>query len=617
LKLKDSLKKAFDSILERNSSSGNVIANSTQLSTNSLVFQGVYSSDKWSGELVAYPVTDTGLSLTPRWKSSDAGKIPGWNARRIFYGSDTLPFTGKEFLWGQLSDTEKSLASGIGTEAGLQYVRGNQTQEIKNGGIYRDRTGTNVLGDIVHSSPFYVADSNTVFVGANDGMLHAFDADTGGEHFSYIPRALIPKVKALTVPSYNENHQYFVDGDIVVSAVAQTGRNYLVASMGRGAKGLFGLDVTNPSSFAASNVKWEYTDPADADLGHMLGAPLIAQMKNGAWAVIVSNGYNSTNEGAALYIFDLASGDLIKKIDTGASNRGNNGLAAPGLKLDSSGKVEAIYAGDLRGNVWKFDVSDGAPSAWGLAFSGVPFFQARDASMPSLPQPITAPITGIDNTVVGNPNFGKWFIHFGTGSYFKAGDPSSTTQQSWYGLIDSGAPIADHTNLVRRTFSVATTFNGKRVRSLSAPGDGDMDSKSGFFIDLPESGERIVFASTYGVTSQPIILASSAVPIIDVCIPGGRGYINIIDPFSGGQLKQANLDINNNGDFTDDVVNGTYFTSFDPEIGIPSQPRIIGTNVITGGTGDPTTGKTISNFNLLGAPVGIRGRQSWREIIVD
>lgn len=619
LKLYDSLRKTFDSILERGSSGGNVIANSTQLATNSLVFQGVYSSAKWSGDLIAYPVTSAGLNFTPQWKSSDQGKIPGWNSRRIFYGSDSLPFSAKEFRWAQLSATEKSLSGGIGSQDVLQYVRGNQAKEIQNGGAYRDRAGTNVLGDIVHSSPFYVSDSDTVFVGVNDGMLHAFSASSGNELFAYMPKAMLAKVKALAVPAYNENHQYFVDGDIAVSAVAQTGRNYLVASMGRGAKGLFGLDVTTPTSFAAADVKWEYTDAADADLGHMLGTPLIAQMKNGVWAVIASNGYNSTNEGAALYVFNLATGALIRKLDTGVTNRGNNGLAAPGLKLDSNGMVEMVYAGDLRGNVWKFDVSDSTPSAWNVAFSGLPFFQARDGG--GVAQPITAPITGIANTVVGDPNNGKWFIHFGTGSYFLAGDPSNISQQSWYGLIDDGSPIADRSNLVSRTFSSATTFSGKKVRSLSSPAANDMASKSGFVIDLPESGERIVSASTYGVTTQPIMLTSSAIPIIDVCVPGGRGYINIIDPFSGGQLAQANLDINGNGDYTDDLANGVYFSSFDADIGIPSQSRIIGTLVATGGTGGET-GKTIDGFNIPEPPGGgglgaIRGRQSWREIIVD
>jgi type IV pilus assembly protein PilY1 len=616
LKLRDSLKKAFDNILERNSSGGNVIANSTQLATNSFIFQGVYSSAKWSGELVAYPVTSAGLNLTPAWKTSDTGKIPAWNSRKIFYGSDVTSFLAKDFSWGNLSSAERALLGN--SEPLLEYLRGNQTNEIQNGGVLRDRAGTNLLGDIVHSSPFYVADTDTVYVGSNDGMLHAFNAANGNELFAYMPKASLPKIAALASPSYNQNHQYFVDGDIAVSALAQTGSNYLVASLGRGGKGLFGLDVTNPAGFTASNVKWEYS--TNDDLGHVLGTPLIAQLKNGVWAVIFGNGYNSVNEGAGLFVLNLATGALISKLDTGSTNRGNNGLAAPGLRLDGNGRVEAVYAGDLRGNVWKFDLSATDPLAWNVAFGGLPFFQAR--TLLGIAQPITAPITGISNTVVGDPNYGKWFIHFGTGSYFQAGDPSITSQQSWYGLIDDGVRIADRSNLVARNFSVTTSFSGKQVRSLSAPVANDMSAKSGFVIDLPVSGERIVSASTYGVTTQPVMLTSSAIPVVDICIPGGRGFINIIDPFSGGQLAQANLDINGNGDYTDDVVGGVYFSSFDADIGIPSQSRIIGRLVATGGTGG-STGKTIDGFIAPGGPGGptgpgaILGRQSWREIIVD
>jgi type IV pilus assembly protein PilY1 len=640
LKLKDSLKKAFDGILARSSSGGNVIANSTQITTNNFVFQGLYDSAKWSGELVAYPVSNVGLNSVPDWKTSDPGKIPAWNSRKLFYGSVSAgTVTGKTLEWASLSTAERSLLGGSTAEPVLRYVMGDQTNEIKNSGTLRDRNGTNVLGDIVHSSPFYVEDNDMVFIGTNGGMLHAFKArntvvpsgsppldDGGKELFAYMPSTMLAKVGALANPAYNENHQYFVDGEIAVSSRAQTTRNYLVGTLGRGGKGLYALDVTTPNAFTASDVKWEFNEvnnSSDLDLGYMLGAPLIAQLQDGRWAVIVSNGYKSTNAGAALYVINLETGALIRKIGTGTAYQGNNGLAAPGLRLDSSGRVASVYAGDLLGNVWKFDLSNNDPLLWRSAYLNgslepVPFFQARDAG--GLIQPITAPITGIANNVAGDPNNGKYFIHFGTGSYFQSGDPSNSAQQTWYGLVDEGVPIVDRSNLVPRTFSTVTTFSGKRVRSLSAAASNDMGSRSGFLIELPESGERIVSASTYGATSQPIMLTSSAIPVIDVCIPGGKGFINVIDPFSGAQLNQPNLDVNGDGDFTNDIVGGIYFSSFDADIGIPSQSRIIGQLVATGGTGG-TTGNTVIGFNIPnppgGGPGAIRGRQSWREIIVD
>jgi type IV pilus assembly protein PilY1 len=641
LKLRDSLKKAFDNILERNSSGGNVIANSTQQVTGTAVFQGLYDSAKWSGDLIAYPVTAAGLDLKPKWKTSDTGKIPAWDSRKIFYGSDNVATPVKPFLWSELSAAEKLQLGN--SELLLRYLRGDQSIEIQNGGVLRDRSGKNVLGDIVHSSPFYVADTDTIYVGANDGMVHAFNASNGVELFAYMPRTMLPRVAALASPAYNENHQYFVDGDIAVSAIAQTGSNLLVGALGRGGKGLFGLDVSNPVGFAASDAIWEYTAATDAmpgngngNIGHILGAPQIAQLKNGVWAVIVGNGYNSTNEGAALYVFDLATGNLIRMLDTGAANRGNNGLAAPGLRLDSAGRVEFAYAGDLKGNVWKFDLTGTSPLAWNVANSGLPFFQATGGT-PVQAQPITAPVTVIANSVAGDSNFGKWFVHFGTGSYFQTGDPTTNNQQSWYGLIDDGAPIANRSNLVSRVFTTSTLFGTRLARSLSASLAGDMSNKAGFVIDLPENGERIVSASTYGFANQPVMLTSSAIPVVDVCVPGGRGYINIIDPFSGGQLAQANLDVNGDGNYANDTAGGAFFSSYDPGIGIPSQSRLIvmgpsgstgtspGILVVTGGTGGDSNGdgvmetvtSTTLNNSLGGSGGIIRGRQSWREIIVD
>jgi type IV pilus assembly protein PilY1 len=131
-------------------------------------------------------------------------------------------------------------------------------------------------------------------VGANDGMLHAFDAKTGEEQFAYIPSSVLPRLKALASPGFDTSHQYFVDGDVSVTSQSQTpGKNVLVAALGRGGKGLFALDVTSPGSFKGQDVLWEQLSDADADLGYMLGRPMVAKMQNGGWAVIVGNGYNS------------------------------------------------------------------------------------------------------------------------------------------------------------------------------------------------------------------------------------------------------------------------------------------------------------------------------------
>jgi type IV pilus assembly protein PilY1 len=614
LKLRESLKKAFDGIVERNGSGGNVIANSTVLSTNALVYQATFNSANWSGNLEAYPVTGTGVATTVQWRASD--KLPLPDSRKITFWSPSLT-TGAagNFTWATMDPADQALLGN--DERILKFIRGDRSGEIQNAtptfnGFLRDRAPNNVLGDIAHSSPFYVKDTDTVYVGANDGMLHAFNATTGVELFAHIPSPMLPKLKALTSPAYKDLHQYFVDGDTVVSSVSQTTQNYLVTALGRGAKGLFGLDVTNPANFDATKVLWEYVDGvADPDLGHMLGRPVLAKMKNGDWAVILGNGYNSTSQKAVLYIFKLSTGAVLAKIDTGVA--GDNGMATPGVHLDANGLAETIYAGDLKGNVWKFDVSSTDKADWKIptALGTSPFFRAVDGM--GNPQPITAPIKAVINTVAADPNQGKLFLHFGTGSDFQVSDPSNTAQQSWYGLIDEGSAIANRSGLVSRTMNSSENLAGRKIRSMSAASAGDMIGKSGFVIDLPESAERIVTASNFYILAEPVLIASSVIPTLDLCEPGGIGYLNAINPFTGARLTKGFFDVTGDGGFADDVdSNGFAVSSIDLGVGKPGEAILIGGRLVVGGSK-----AVIKDIRInLGLP-SVKGRISWREIIRD
>jgi type IV pilus assembly protein PilY1 len=634
LKLRDSLKKAFDTIIERNGSGGNVIANSTVLSTDALVYQATFNSSRWSGDLEAYRATSAGVSKNVYWKASE--KVPAASSRNIRYMSDAG--TGKSFESSNLSTTETT-ALGSSSTYVLGYIRGEREQEIQNGGTFRNRPASpaaNVLGDIAHSSPYYVKDTNTVYVGANDGMLHAFNSETGVEQFAFIPSTMLPRLKNLTSPAYNDSHEYFVDGDIAVSSKAQTTDNHLVATLGRGGKGLFGLKVSNPDSFANSDVLWEYMSTTDRDLGHMLGRPVIAKMKNDEWAVIVGNGYNSIDGKAVLYIINLKTGALMRKIDTGVA--GDNGLATPGVVLDTDGKAQTVYSGDLKGNVWKFDVSGSTTSTWVVSHSVVvgtttvaaPFFTAKYGSgTATVVQPITAPITTVVNDVTGDPNFGKRFVYFGTGSDFQAGDSTSDVTQTWYGLIDESMVIINRANLVSREVtttgnltvtvtvtaldgSTSTTFELRPVRVFGTATTGDMTSKSGFFLDLPGTGERIVTASNYFKLAEPVLLASSLIPTADACEPGGRGYLNAINAFTGARLTKPFFDVDDDGSFTDDVFSGAYVGSVDLGVGKPGEAILIGNRLAVGGSQG-----IIEDIRVNRGITPVRGRLSWREIVRD
>jgi type IV pilus assembly protein PilY1 len=613
-----SLNAAFDSIfldiLKKVGSASSVTANSTSISSDTAVYQALFNSQDWSGDLKAYPVTSSGVGNTPLWKASE--HVPTPTSRKIFTrsGGSAVAFT-----WANLSTSDQTA---LGSADVVDYLRGVRSKELQNGGSFRNRPKNpdNVLGDIVHSSPFYVKDTNTVYVGANDGMLHAFSAATGQELFAYIPSALISKLKNLSSPSYT--HDYFVDGDIAVSSQSDTGgKNYLVATLGRGGKGLFGLDVTTPGSFATTHVKWECfamggtvsTCNGDNDLGFMLGRPVIAKMNDGNWAVIVGNGYNSTSGKAVLYIFKLDDGTLLKKIDTGVA--GDNGLASPGV-FDSNGdgKIDVIYAGDLKGNVWKFDVSHSNKNQWDVAFKSgstpQPLFMAKDGS--GNVQPITAQITVAVNDVTGDPNYGKRYLFFGTGSYFRSGDPSDTQLQSWYGLIDEGVQITSRSQLKQRSIQQEGVFDGKTVRVFSEATADDMAGKKGWYLDFTtHPGERIVTASKLYRLVKPTLIASSIIPVVDPCVPGGNGFINAIDPFSGVRLSLPIFDVNNNSDFTDDKLNGKYIGGFDPNVGMPSEPTLVGDRLVVGGSSGSVASIKVN--------IGTKrtGRISWREIVLN
>ncbi|MDO9596653.1 MAG: PilC/PilY family type IV pilus protein [Azoarcus sp.] len=606
LKLKEALKRSLDTIVERSASAGNITSNGQQLQAESRVFQTQFNSGNWSGELFAYDITASGVNTTPAWSASNG--IPAAAARKVFAWKDA-DTKGIAFEWDALSETQQAA---LGTEAVLDYVLGSQSNEIQNAGVFRTRTKR--LGDIVHSSPYYVKDTNTVYVGGNDGMLHAFSAN-GTELFAYIPGLVFSKLASLASLDYD--HTFFVDGDIAVSTLAQTpGKNILVASTGRGASGLFALDVTKPSAFAASNVLWEHSGAADNDFGLVLGRPQIATVENGDTVVLVGNGHNSVSGKAVLYVFDLESGELLKTIDTGVGV--DNGMSTPTLvDSDGNGKVDTVYAGDLRGNVWRFDISGKEYSDWKSQFmSGStprPLFSALDAS--NVPQPITAQITVAVNTVTSDVNHGKRFILFGTGSYVYAGDPNDKQVQSWYGVIDDDAPVSGRAALRGRSIDTLGTVGGFGVRVFSEAVADDMVGMKGWFVDLKDPnprGERIVTRSNVYSFLEPVLIASSIIPDPDPCEAGGSGYVNAVNPFTGARLVYPAFDLNNDGKFDDlDKLAGLVVGSFDPRIGMPGEATVVGDRLVVGGS----TGEIADMRINLG--LKRTGRISWREVLGD
>jgi len=350
-----------------------------------------------------------------------------------------------------------------------------------------------------------------------------------------------------------------------------------------------------------------------------MGKPIYARLNDGSRALIVGNGYNSTSGKAALYIINLQTGALIRKFVV--DNVTDSGMATPGtVDTDGDGLVDLVYAGDLKGNVWKFDLSSKTSSAW----SQSKFFTAIGPD--NNVQPITAQITSAVNYLNDDPNSGKRYIFFGTGSYFQAGDINDKSVQSWYGLIDTGTAISARTALTRRSISsTLTTADGKPARTFSkAATDAtgkvtDMTNKQGWYLDWTfnnaKLGERVISPSVMYRLTEPTLLGSSITPEADdPCQPGGTGYVNAINAFTGGSLTKAF--------FTNQVSGDAIVGSLDLGIGMPSQPALVISDdgagqLIVGGSGDTgASGTGGSNVGSTGFnPGNYGGRIYWREIV--
>ncbi len=508
LTLKDQLATAFDSIQKFAGSASAASVNTASISSSSKVYQALFNTGDWSGDIHAFPFLADGTIGSRVWKASE--QVPTPNARKIFTVDSTG--TAVPFQWAAIDLVRKTelqpLADSRGNDR-LDYLRGDRQFEQRNtgtsGASFRNRAIDNVLGDFVSSAPVFVGApdgrfgtvipeassylafrtsqagrAETLYAGSNDGMLHAFDAVTGAERWAFVPGVVFKNLHNLTNPTYS--HEYFVDGAATVGDAFVGGgwKTYLVSGLNAGGQSVFALDITNPTAASeagvASKFRWEFTDSNDADLGYTYSRPAIARMANGTWVAIFGNGYNntvpdgnvSTTGNAVLYVVRLSDGVLLRKIDTGVGMAQDhygigrpNGLSTVGV-VDANQDAIADYAygGDLFGNVWKFDLTSTNPSLWKVAYGSgtvkTPLYVAKDSL--GLRQPITG------RPVVGRgPGGDGLMVLFGTGKFLEARDriPSNLQAHTFYGLLDQNTGlvadlISDRSELLQQTI----TFEG-------------------------------------------------------------------------------------------------------------------------------------------------------------
>ena len=594
--LRDGLRSAFAAIFalaNDSSASSAAVTSNRQTSSSQIVYAG-YSPKDWTGSIRACSPTQNAAQCesSPTWEASrwfdttyTAGATPKLTSstRKIFTTINSAgTFKKSAFQWSAL-DSSQTLALNSTDADGvdrLNYIRGNRSNEtIK----YKVR-GAALLGDIVDSNvtalsgpgpllrganfPDHLtyratnaAREPVVYVGANDGMLHAFDGSNGRELWAYIPGSVYPKLANLTKPSYS--HDFFVDatamvGDTQTGNVATPWRTMLVGGLGGGGKGYYALDIsrqtansngdkfsTMTESQLANIPMWEFTSAQDTDLGYTYYEPSIdpvsgrfsqiakvasSTVSSGVWRAILNNGYGSTNNNAILYLIDTESGAAATKLTATSAGSGDNGLSSPTpVDTDGDGLIDTVYAGDLRGRLHKFQFSrlDSTSGNYLLAASGDvngawryigPVYEAG--------KPITA-APAVAKACTGATG---WQVLFGTGKLNEDSDFTNTDTNAFFSVLDGGISSAitvTSSDLAAITTS-STIVDSKTVRNWSTP---TMSGKKGWKLSL-DAGERIISNPTLPSDSGSVLFGT-AKPSGDLCTPGSSGYLMLMQICSG------------------------------------------------------------------------------------
>ncbi len=578
---------------------------SPSLSASTQLYVASYVGTDWHGVVTAFGVGTTGnVSATPAWQTT-AASIPPAASRTVLTAGAALPADGSgsgtrpglvlayvTSVGSGSSGLPADLLADLGDTSTAQnqvsnYLLGDASNEQRNGGLFRNRSVT-VLGDIIDSTPVYswtesfgyqilpegqagngygvfLGTKSTrtpmVYAGANDGMVHGFDANNGNEVFAYVPHSVYnyiasekfqgsttPTLHGLVDPNYNSLHVFSVDGPVFVGDAyfGDTGngnpfwRTVLLGTTGAGGPGVYALDVSNPQSMSPSNVLWDIDGVAsgDVNLGYTIGQPIIARLNDGNWAAVFGNGFASPRGCAVLYIVYLYNG-RVRTIDTSGATSGtttactgsnaNNGLGSPTLlDVDQNGTIDYVFAGDLHGNLWKFDLSSASAGSWSVAYGSstapVPLFVATTGA-------------GVQQPIVAAPNLGPspnnasaYILYFVTGHMFATGDTTDTTTQSLYAVQDQGAPVTgSRSSLVAQNLVPAADNSGNE--NVQQPYAAvNIPPGNGWYIDFPNAGER---ALSEPLLVDGILLVSTVIRTAQPCNGDCGGFIYAVSQFTG------------------------------------------------------------------------------------
>lgn len=641
--LASNLDTAFLTISNDKGAASGVASNNSFLTEGTFLFRSEFNSFDWTGVLRAYAYDSSGnLAPKPAHSTSDSGKMPiSGSGRNVYtYDGSATPAATTPFIWDKLTPAQKAAlkispeGDLINAEKRADWLRGNSTHEVPAATGFRSRTPAsgvrNILGDLVNSSPVYVGAADfdyhslaeggssyaayvalkadktpRIYVGGNDGMLHAFDASTNPttilkELYAYIPSIAFPKLANLTRVDYGRSanpHKFIVDGPIATSDVYLNGKwsTIIVGTLGAGGRGLYALEVMNSrdGNSAVDDVKvlFELNETNYPQLGYVLGTPTIAPMANGRWAVIFGNG-DSSGKTSQLFVVDLAEPlAKTKVLDTGAGT----GLSTPALLRNSRGIVESAYAGDLNGNLWKFDLSNSDPTLWKMDYL---LFKAMDKNTLGTAQPIfAAPTLGV-NAMKNNLNM----VYFGTGKYYDAGDNIATAvpRHSYYAIADVGETLSPVSRVSLKEKTMSTNYGATTAARVVNEVNPDWKTENGWFLNLggtagSDIGERV---TTTAILVRDKLIFPTLISSVSPCEFGGKSWLMEVvavgDKYVGKKIMDGNELIQ--GVILGDLVIG----KSDPD------GRVSGTQ------SDPSNPPINKKATLPSDPVK---RSSWRQLL--
>jgi type IV pilus assembly protein PilY1 len=622
-----------------------ITVSSARIDESSIFFVADLDSTTWSGNLTAFRFNE---ETDPEfddpevvWQATDPGNIAAADDRTIMtvVNGSVIPFrSGNNALNARVFGPDSTLTSAEKAQI-IDYLRGDQSNELSTDGTTGEfRRRDTRLGDIANSRPVFAGPRNEgwarldasyidfldskdkeltpsysplALVGANDGMVHVFNADTGREVFAFIPSVLHSKLPQLSDPTYT--HKLFVDGQIRVAdaKISESGavngwNTVAVGALAGGGKGIYALNITNESS---PEVLWELTDADDSDIGHVYDTPIVTRLSNGEWVVIFANGVNSGDEEPVLFVVNLKNGTIIDKVELGGNQDSpGNGLMSTAALMDPAERTSLarIYAGDLQGKMWRVDFTPSAEAQ----FNNSPLV---DVERPLMAPPTLAPHPG-----------GGVMVFFGTGKLIELSDRTNSGDiETFWAVRDRGSKISNARNLAEATIN--DTSEG---RTITVGGEDVID---GWYLDLTSSssgtGEKVL--------SRPRVVFGQAIfstfePLEDPCASGGFNRVYIVDAVGG--VGRFDAKCQNCG-----VAELGEGAPVDPAIVIrqPTRP-VLGNPSDSDGDGSPDipsgpTGSDVGNtnewcsvLNLLLPQDGLveigricDGRQVWRRVPIE